>query len=670
MSHFRFILIFFIFFPVLVYAAVDSARILEEFKIRQQEFIFESDTLLTDEDREIMNNFRRLSIFSNLSEGVQERREALEEQAGRVTTRIQSLEESIAELDSDIAALLSEVNRINSQIIDTKESIEKNERQIQLLSNKVERSTKIIQEYIVHLYKKWNFVSTDNDIDNFKTILLSWQRIDEVLNDLYFKWLIQITGQQLIENHSSLISQLYVSQIELQDLERELRTLRRNGIIEKNLLDQKRESREYILRETRWQEVLYQRLVDDAKQREQWLRIRQLRERVSINNTKRSLLERFDCEFVDIVANPTLLTTLSGECQDINRIIYAESRLSWVQFSVNPFDWPIMPYAWISAYFRDANYRSRFWTDHDAIDIIAPQWTEIRAPADWYVIFIEPPRTTDYAYFALKHSDELVTVYGHVNEIHVNMYDFVERWEIIARSWWAFGTLWSWLLSTWPHLHFEVFKNQEYRDPLEFLDTSYLQYSQLPERYHFKYLSDFRTRMWYDFSEVARVSTWPGRFRIEWDNEIERQKFLLNTYAAPAFRDWNMWAETSLAWGVDPTFIMCIWLAESWLGRNLTTANNVWNVWNNDRGDRVSFSTPRAWVSAMVSTFNNRFLGNYNSMALLSWAWRAQIGARPCSDPWEYCYASDMVNWHNNMLRCVSHVKGEYISDTYSFRVR
>ena len=669
-KYISFIILFLLGVPVLTYAAIDSARIIEQFKERQQGLIFESDTLLSDEDREIMNNFRRLSIFNSLSDGVRERREVLEDQALQVTNRVQSLEQSLEELDNDIRTILAEVNRINGQIIETKEKVDSTKRQIEFLRERVDKSSEVIREYIVYLYKKWNFVSSDNDIDNFKTILLSGERIDEVLNDLYFKSLIQITGQQLIDNHNNLISQLYVSQIELEESERELRLLRRNGIIEKNLLDQKRASREHILTVTRWQEALYQRYIEDARQREQWLRIRELRERVRINNTQRSLLERFNCEFVDIVAEPTRLSTISSECQDINKIIYAESRLSGVNLRNNPLDWPIKPYAGISAFFRDSHYRERFWTDHDAIDIIAPQRTEIRAPADWYVIFVEPPRSTDYAYLAIKHSDELVTVYWHVNEIKVWLYDYVERGQVIAFSWWEFWTLWSGILSTGPHLHFEVFENQEYRDPLEYLNISYLPYRELPERYHFKFLSDFRTRMWYDFSQAAQVPSWPWRFRIEGKNEIERQKYLIDNYAAPAFRNWDMWAETSLAWGIDPTFIMCIGLAESWLWRNLTTLNNVWNVGNNDRGDRRDFSSPRAWVAAMVSTFNNRFLWNYSSMALLSWWWRAQIWARPCSDAWEYCYASDLVNWHNNMLTCVSHVKGEYISDHYNFRIR
>lgn len=655
-----YIALFCLFSPFLTYAAIDSARIIQEFKEREQAMIFESDTLLSEEDREIMDNFRRLSIFNSLTQGVRERREILEEQAWRVTSRIESLEESIRELDSDIATLLAQVNRINGQIIETKEKVDTTKTQIDFLWSRVEKSSEVIREYIVYLYKKWNFVSSDNEIDNFKTILLSGERIDEVLNDLYFKSLIQVTGQQLIERHNSLISDLYLSQIELEDFEKDLRALRRNGIIEKNLLDQKRASRENILSVTKGQEVLYQRYIEDALQREQWLRIRELRERVAINNTQRSLLERFNCEFVDIIAEPTILSGLSRECQDINKIIYAESRLSWVNLKNNPLDWPIMPYAGISAYFRDAWYKARFGTDHDAIDIIAPQGTEIKAPADGYVIFIEPPRSTDYSYFAIKHSDELVTVYGHTSEIQVGLYDFVQKGDIIALSWGEFWTLWAGLLSTWPHLHFVVYENQEYRDPLEYLNISYLQYRELPEKYRFKFLSDFRTRQGYDFSQVAQDTSSGSRFRIEWNNEVERQKFLLNTYATPPFRDWNMWVESALAGRIDPTFMMCVWLAESSLGRFLKSQNNIGNVWNNDRGDTRDFPTPRSGIIAMVSTFNNRFLGHYNEIQQLS-----RYGNKTGT-----IYASSDFNWHNNITKCMSHVKGEYVPDHYNFRVR
>ena len=93
----------------------------------------------------------------------------------------------------------------------------------------------------------------------------------------------------------------------------------------------------------------------------------------------------------------------------------------------NPLDWPVSPILGISAYFRDAEYREQLGTDHDAIDIITPQETEIKAPMDGYVIYIQPPINTGYAYVALKHSDGLVTLYGHVSKVDVGLYDFVKR---------------------------------------------------------------------------------------------------------------------------------------------------------------------------------------------------------------------------------------------------
>jgi len=647
---------------VVAISSSDAGMILRNFKQQEREMIFESDrVLLDDEDKNILSTYNRLSIYENIGSRVQSKREYLENQNEKISGRVNSLRESVEQLDSEIQDLVKEVNKVNSQIVETKKQIDLNIKSIDLLKKKVSQSTEILLEYFVYLYKKWEYVSSWSDIDNLKSILLSDEKIDQLMNDLHFKSIIQVTWKQLIDQHRKFISNLYVKKIELSKQEDDLRALRKKWILEKSILDDKRDAKQRLLDVTQWQEELYRKYIDEKLEVERDVKIKELREQIKLNNTREKLLEKYNCEFVPISAankNPPALLELSQQCQDINKIIYAESRLTWVSTTNNPFDWPVDPYLWISAYYRDLEYQESFWTDHDAIDIVIPQGTEIKAPMDWYVIYLQDPINPWYAYIALKHSDGLVSLYGHISESKVEKYDFVTKWEVFALSGWEFWTNGAWVLTTWPHLHFVVYADQEYADPLEYLDTSYLQYASLPEKYTFKYLTDFKIRRGYDFKSESSNNR--GTFRIEWETEIDRQKYLLSTYAVWAFRDWDIWVEESIAEGIDPTFVMCIGLAETTLWKYLKTPNNIGNVWNTDSWSTITFPSPRSWIKAMARAFNNQFLGWYTEIQQLS---------RYGNKTW-LIYASSEFNWHNNIIKCMSHVKWQYIPDNYKFRIQ
>jgi hypothetical protein len=88
-------------------------------------------------------------------------------------------------------------------------------------------------------------------MDNLKTILLSGENIDSVINDMYFKSIIQVTGQQLITNHRSFISELYKKQIQLSEDEQQLKVLRKQGVLEAGILDDKRASKKRLLDATK-----------------------------------------------------------------------------------------------------------------------------------------------------------------------------------------------------------------------------------------------------------------------------------------------------------------------------------------------------------------------------------------------------------------------------------
>ncbi len=63
-----------------------------------------------------------------------------------------------------------------------------------------------------------------------------------------------------------------------------------------------------------------------------------------------------------------------------------------------------------------------------------PQGSDIVAPAPGYVYFVQEPAPGRYGYIALKHANGFVTVYGHISEVLVKKFDFVDVGKIFAKT--------------------------------------------------------------------------------------------------------------------------------------------------------------------------------------------------------------------------------------------
>lgn len=130
--------------------------------------------------------------------------------------------------------------------------------------------------------------------------------------------------------------------------------------------------------------------------------------------------------------------------------------------------WPVSPDKGISATFHDASYKKRFGMQHNAIDIPAPQGTDILAPADGYVY-----KTVDnglgYSYIIILHRNNVRTVYGHVSKFLVSPGDMVVAGEAIGKVGGTPGTKGAGKMTTGPHLHFEVLVNEVYKNPEMYL---------------------------------------------------------------------------------------------------------------------------------------------------------------------------------------------------------
>ena len=99
---------------------------------------------------------------------------------------------------------------------------------------------------------------------------------------------------------------------------------------------------------------------------------------------------------------------------------------------------------------------------HDGIDLRAPTGTAIHASETGRVIHSDDSLRGYGNMIIIKHAGVFTTVYAHNSENYVSVGDFVEQGEVI-------GEVGSTGNAEAPHLHFEIRRNNDPRDPARYL---------------------------------------------------------------------------------------------------------------------------------------------------------------------------------------------------------
>jgi murein DD-endopeptidase MepM/ murein hydrolase activator NlpD len=102
---------------------------------------------------------------------------------------------------------------------------------------------------------------------------------------------------------------------------------------------------------------------------------------------------------------------------------------------------------------------------HPGIDISVPRGTKVYAPADGVVVFCGVKNGYGNA-MVIDHGYGIVTRYGHMDGFNVRPGQRVKRGDIIGFS----GNTGR---STAPHLHYEVWVNDQMRNPIEYILDEY-----------------------------------------------------------------------------------------------------------------------------------------------------------------------------------------------------
>lgn len=311
--------------------------------------------------------------------------------------------------------------------------------------------------------------------------------------------------------------------------------------------------------------------------------------------------------------------------------------------------WPAYPVSQISTIFKDADFEKENGFKNLSVEMSVDQGTPVYAMRDG-VVYSVHQGTDQVAWVLIVHTDGYISAYSYLSSIAVEPGELVKRGQFIGRSGGEPGTAGAGFRSEGANLTFYLFKDGTAIDPLTVLDLSVVMDKDkvLPEEYKLKYFNDQYERP----IDITKVSVLKG------GTAEERTQRFLNSYAVGTYRNVDFWDQVVAGTNIDRDMVICIGFAESSLGKFLSTNNNIGNVGNNDRGDRIAYNNPFNGARLIALTLNNQYLGDYHTIKQLS-----RYGNEDGK-----IYASSPINWQSNVQKCLSKIKGFYVPEDYPFR--
>ena len=314
-----------------------------------------------------------------------------------------------------------------------------------------------------------------------------------------------------------------------------------------------------------------------------------------------------------------------------------------------PLAWPLYPIENILTYFGDIQYETQYGVPHIWIQIQATPGTPVYSARDGVVYFVADNDDIGINRVMIVHTDGYISVYQYLNKSIVKPGDIVRRGQLIWYSGGEPGTRGAGFISKWSNLTFIILQDGIALDPFDVLDASIVKdKSVLPDGYQIKYLRDKYARA----IDITNLQLMTGA------TLLQREMQFLDTYGVGIYKQVPFWNDAVQGTNIDRDVVICIAFAESTLGQYLSTAGNIGNVGNNDRGDRVPFTSAYVGARAIPVTLNNAYLGNYHTINQLS-----RYGNKDGK-----IYASSPINRQTNVLKCLSQIKWYYVPEDFPFR--
>jgi murein DD-endopeptidase MepM/ murein hydrolase activator NlpD len=335
-----------------------------------------------------------------------------------------SLEDQIVVIEDNIGQLRLSIDRTVAEIEKTNSEIEVVGLEIEQIEEEIVRQKELLMEYIRSIH--------DLNQQSSITIFLKYQTFSEAINETATLEELQDRGREALIEIKQLKEELDFKRSSLEDFKDTLSDLQARQEQQQSTLAVSRKSKEAVLTLTKAQEEKYKDLLEESK-----------------------------------VAHKAA----EAEIKNLDAKIREELRKQGIGNlpSVGTMVWPVKTIFGISCEFHCPGYPYAYLLGaHSGIDIPTYVGTPVRAAADGYVGRVRNAGGPGYSYILLIHGDQVSTVYGHLSGFNVKEGQMVSRGSVIGYTGGAPGTNGAGL-SSGPHLHFEVRKNNQAINPRLFL---------------------------------------------------------------------------------------------------------------------------------------------------------------------------------------------------------
>lgn len=405
--------------------------------------------------------------------------EDAEKQINAYEEELKPIQESILTLKDQMKNIDLQLDQTQTKISNIELLIKKRETDIVDLMGKIEKSQiemdeqkEMLQHYLTLSYFEEQKYNSEDDYRNLLNLLLADGASSEILQKEVYLNVMEDARRQVF-------FKLKEAQTEFQDNQAKYEKIRENLTNLKALSEKERENlksqllaKEDLLTQTEGQEKEYQRLLEESKlqQNESVFEIENLQNNLEIIRDK---LQIFETNQIKTQTKIKVQPTGSGS--------YTENFID-LDESQSFFEWPVSPNGGITAYYQDEDYEKYFKVVHSAIDIRQRQGSPIFAPTNGYVYKVKD-NGMGYSYLIIAHRDNVMSVYGHVSEFLVEEGELVHAGDMIGLTGGMPGTKGAGWMTTGPHLHFEVYKNGEHENPLDYLPLEELPIEYIPADY-------------------------------------------------------------------------------------------------------------------------------------------------------------------------------------------